>query len=325
MGATAGVTYYDPTAAKPFSAGQSEKAPPSVIEKIKGTILHPDMPGWFSSLGGLARAVSNLVEPFFKWIEKLKKILAATQFTSALTMPFDLHQLCLDVDNLIFEKGKHARFDNALSAIGNASQLGDGIATFAGALVDLGGAPSTVMRWAAPMGLACAGVSSVFFAVYGRGLFYNVRLLREIDEALQGPPKKILDLVERRAYHLEQQCGVDVELFTETIQKLVAQEPKADASEEERQKHASKVSKACSALKTRIQHKKFSHSLGILITAINIVASVILFATPLTPWGIAAYSLLSVLFVLSMTKMAFEVYANRRFKRELKATHGLSL
>lgn len=317
-GAVAGTTYYDPTDPRSFP-GKKVKEKPTCIEKIRGTVLHPDMPVWCSSLGGLARAVSNLVEPVFKWIQKLKKVLAATQFTSALTMPFDLHQLCLDVDHLIFEKGKRARIDNALSVTANASQLGDGMATFTSALVDLGAAPGSAMQWAAPFGLACAGVSSVFFAIHGRALFYNVRMLREIDEALKGPPSKILQLVDRRAYHLGQYCGVDVDLFKETVEKLVSKQPKADASQEERDKHASNLAKAYSAIKTRIQHKKFSHSLGIVITAISIIASVILFATPLTPWGIAAYSLLAVLFILSMTKMSFEVYANRRFKRELRA------
>ena len=286
------------------------------IKKAKGFIFHPDVPSWVSSLCGQARAIHSITRPLFNVLSKLNPFVAATQFTSVVTMPLDFRQMILDVAQLIREKGKHARLDNTLGLIGDVSLVGDGAATFMSALIDLGGVASSFMRVAGPLALISALVSSVFFVIHGRGIYYNARLLHELKRPEEGNESSSrLMIVKKREYHLKRQCGVNIEMLLQTIETINTATENVETKE-------LKLQKTYEVLRTRIKQKAFSHALGILITAVGVVAGILFFIalfTPFAPIGIAGSALLIVLFTASMSKMAFEVYCNWRFKKRMRS------
>jgi hypothetical protein len=282
---------------------------------IKAFVINPDTASLVNSVCGIARCVHAVTSPFFQFLSKLALIAAATQFASALTMPFDLYQSLVDGANLIIEKGKHAKLDNALGLIGDLSQLTDGACTFASALSDLG-ACASVTLWAGPLSFACALVSSVFFFINGRALYYNAKLLKEVNlTAATQNSKAVLNVVKKRSYFLNRQCGVDIELFTKTVSKIPVKLGETAAAKE-------KLNKAYTALRRRIQFKAFSNSLAMVITAIGIIASTLFFVSifaPLLPITITASSLLAIVFGIVIAKMAFDLYSNKRFEHQMNA------
>jgi hypothetical protein len=282
------------------------------LKRMKHVVLNPDSPAWINTLGSLVRAVKGVIAPFFTLLKKVQLIIAATQFSSALTMPFDLFSLTTGIAHVATHK-KHCRLDNALGIFGDATQLGDGIGNFTAGLADLGAVSNSVMNWVAPLSLACALASSVFFVIHGRGLYYNNLMLKELKTALNKGSSAAIKVVKKRSFHLDKHCGVETDIFLKTIRQLKKRERGTPVEQEQ------ELSSAYGLLKRRILQKKVYHALGIIITSISIIASIILFATILTPFGIAASGLLAATCVLSMSKMAFETYSKRRFKRGLRS------
>lgn len=268
-------------------------------DEFNAVVIHPDTPSWFGAVGGLARAVASIARPFVKLTETVMRSLAATQFTCIFTLPFDFYQFLSDSRDLAIKKGRQARLDNAVGMLGDLSQVSDGVGTYISALSDVGAISSSVMRWVAPLTLASALASSIFFFISGRGLYYNVKLLRELKK-VPCTQEALLEMVKKHSYHLERQCGVDTKLFIKTISGLKLNEQE--------------IKKAYEALKRRIHRKEFTYALSILITTIGIIASILFFAaSALLPVAIAASALLVALSPLAMSKMALEMYANRRF------------
>lgn len=281
---------------------------PDALKTTRNVFLNEDAYPWLHALGGEARAIMGVAKPFFQVHETAHRAMAATQFTTAFTMPLSLYGIINDLVDLAKETGKNAVLDNTLSLVGDVGDLLDGIGTFASALVELDAAPAATMTWAGPLALAASLASSVFFVVHGRGIYYCNKVLNELATT---HPDELLVLVKKRNYHLARQCSVKPNFIKNIVEKI------HQGPAEERTDRLKQVSES---IKTRIQHKLISHALGIVITLIGIVASVILFATGIVAWGIAASVILGVLFTASMGKMAFEIYSHRKFKNSCLAT-----
>ena len=276
------------------------------LKRARQVILHPDNPIWLHSLGGEARSIMGVAKPFFKIHEIARRVIASTQFTTAFTMPFDIFNLIMDVRGLAVEHGKRARLDNALSVVGDVSQIVDGAMTFSSALVDLEAIAPSMMDWIGPLALSAALASGVFFAIHGRGIYYCNRLLKKLKKIT---PQQLPGLIKKQAYRLSRYADIDTDALAQTVNQILKH---PTAANEEKEKRLAQVS---AALKKRIQHKRISHVLGILVTAVGLIASVILFATALTGWGIAASVLLGVSFALSMGKIGFTIYMHQKFKK----------
>lgn len=291
---------------------------------IKAVVLNSDTATWFNTMMGEARSVWNIVRHYFSHSKMVHRVFLSTQFGNGLSMPFDLFQLLSGIHILMTQKGKQPIVDNTLDVLNTTSSLADGISTYTGALVDLGAAAAETTQWVSPLGLAAAGLSMVNYAIYGRGIHFSNKALKELAVALKKPEgpdyRRAHHIVKKWDYHLARQGGVDTHKFISVITALEKQRQKQiNPAPDQVNEAEAKLAQAYSALKKRVQQKVAGYGIGIVITTINIIASIILFATSLVPFAIAASFLLATLFALIIAKMSLDIASKHRFNKTMKA------
>ena len=281
----------------------------SCLGKMKDWIV--ELASVSHTLGGLTRAIKGAVEPFFEMAGSVHAGIGATQFTAAVLMPFGLYELANDVAGLFTKETREGKFDSFLGVIGGIGESADGVANITEGLVSVGAVAGEAVMWAGPLGMAAAGVSSIFVAVHAKAIHANRRVLKALKKE---KIKNHLDaqlLIERLSknshkYRLDSASSVDV---SEVISKINMVKEEVDADD--------KIKVIYKALKTRIKEKQACDILGIVITVVGIIASAILFATALTPAVVAAFVLLAGLYVLCMSKMGVSLYSDRKFEQLL--------
>lgn len=274
-------------------------------ERAKQVFLTPDLCTGINSSGGLSRSLVGTIRHFHPVPTNVRNAFGGTQLGNCLTMPHSVWSLIGGFMGLAKDKSPDAVLDNALGVIGDAGEIADQIGTIASGLMDIGAVP--VMQWAGILSLVGTCVQAAFIPIFSRGIHYAIKCTKELEVAEKKGLEEVKAFVKKREYFLSRQCGVDTKLFTKTINNL---------------KDPDSLPKACEALKERIKFKKVAHSLGIIMTAIVIIATVVLFATSLTPFGILGAVLLTATFAFSLTKLTVEIIANKRFKKKMLALQG---
>lgn len=290
----------------PLSPRKKEEASENkCTEVLKATVLNPDIPSVAGTLGSLTRDFRGIVKPFVPISNKVNQSIDATQFTTAFTMPHSVYNLIVGGTNLVLEKGKEAKLDNTLSIVGEVSALGGDVADFAQALVDLEAVPQPPGNWPAVLSLSSTLLSSVFIFINGRGLHFCRKALNDLKKAKENP-KDTIDVLKKRTYHLGRQCGVNTELFFKTLSKCTIK------------KDEPLFQKTIDALKTRVKQKIASNALSITISAVIIIAVVILFAaSSLIPLVVLGSSLLAFGHLLVFPKMILDAHADKQFENRM--------
>jgi hypothetical protein len=276
---------------------------------LDATLLNPDIPSWATSFGGEARAIKGMVKHHVPVPKGLAYALDATQMLTVFTTPHDLVSLVENSVNLVREKGKAARLDNALGMVADISSLGGNVSDFTQAFIDVESMPNPKSNWPSILNLSSSLLSSVFLIINGRGIHYCRKILKEIKENKEAPREKVIADLKKRRYYLDKQCGVNNDLFFKTVAKCL----KGD-------KTVPFFEKAVNALKTRIKQKLSSRSLSITATLTLIVASIILFAATTIPLLIAGSCLLVVGYTCIIAKMALDLHAKRKFNAAMNST-----
>lgn len=278
------------------------RSPKKTFSEFKAVVIGSEIPLYLASLGTLARAINALLLPVFQALIKFSRYVTSTQITSAFTMPFDLHQTLMAFYYLLTTNDLEGRANAALDFFANISQLGDGVSTFTSMIASL---TDKAIIWAGPLGLASSLLSSIFIAINSRGIHFNRLSLKALKE-VKKESTSIYEFLDSHSIRLQRYAGINPSWIYRKLNNR-----KIDKLNEAQAKAIYKV------LKNRIKQKQISYSLGITITIIGIVATITLFATTMTLFGIAGNSLLAALAILAISKLIYDRYKTKTFKQDL--------
>lgn len=280
-------------------------------KRINKLLFFSDMPFVTSSLGGLSRGIKDVVKHHLEVLEKLDLVVAGTQLLTIWTLPLDVYGLVKSIGGVISADVSEVRNDKALDLMGKVVHIADGIGNLTAGLVDIGAVATQAMSWAGPLSLGCSLAGVVFYVINGKALYKNRKFVRLFNKASQIGSADVLKFVKNKKhrYRIEKHGGVNVEKFTKKIKSI----QKKDSADQDQ-----KIQKAYEALKTRIQWKQASHALGILITTIGIVASIVFAVSNAPAFLIAGSSLLIGLYAVLIGKMFMEYLANRQFNHAMR-------
>lgn len=305
-----------------FNKAATKTSPLQVCKKIGACIINPDNTSFINSVLGEARAVYGLVKTFFSNMIKFSRIFNATEFSKTLSLPFDVYNLLIGAFDFIVEKGD-ARLDAFLGILGSVSEIGDAVSSLAAMLVELGALGASTMSWAVPLNLASCVLSAVFIVMNIRSLYISTQVVKKLNKNLTkiATPdyRKAYTTLKKHSYELESHCGVDVKKVQTKIRKLYKKKH-AEGTPKSKKEFNANMDKVFKSLKVRIHHKQFSLALGMVITKVGMLATLLFALSPFfSPLAVGGFVALAVLFSLSLFKMGFDFYANMRLRITINA------
>lgn len=282
----------------------AKPATENCLEKTVNKVTSTKVISVAHSLCGDARAATCIAKKITPIHSRVLRGIAATQFTTILTVPLMFYSFVNNIKALITGNTREARVDASLGAVADVSDMVDGVSTFGFGLAESAATTNAALAWANPMMLIAAIISVINYVIIGRSLHFNKKLMKEFDKATESNKTAVINFANKHSYKLQTHSGIDPKLFTKTVAKL---EKKED------------LDKAYEILKTRVKHKNHSLALGILITTVFAIASTVLFFPIGTPLVIFAAVCLGIGYSTNIGKMFFDLYSARRCNKQLKA------
>lgn len=274
-----------------------------IVKKFKAVVLNPDTPLWLGNVGSIARAIEQMVSPFFQTAIKIQKILAGTQFTAALNAPFNIYEVATGFLKVIKEKGAEVKLDHGLELISNIGQLSEDVGGIASAFKDLK-IVTGAFAWLTPLAIFSAITSTISYIIDGRTIYFCSKLLAKSKAKYANNPE---GLIKKHAYHLERQGGVDMNLCRKVLKKV------------EGQPHPKEHETILKEIQQRVKTRRFCQALNIVITTVSIIATAIFLISTAQGLLIAGAALVVALSVISMARRGINLYSNHQFEKRLSA------
>lgn len=298
-----------------FSDSQEE---PTCFGRFVSFIQDPTLPATAHSVCGLMRSVAGVVQHFFDIASQTMGKIGGTQFTAVFLMPFCVADIFGSISGIFSATLIEAKVDSFFSALGAISEGADGVANITEALASVGAVSTEVFAWAGPLTMVAAGISAIYIAISVKAFYNNKKMLRDfrnakVDSELGDGKKISRELLvnklnsPKRKYYLKTCADINA---NQVLYKINAVKDEIDSEV--------RLKKIYRALSNRVKGKQACHALSVVMTLVGIAASAILFATTLTPWVIAGCTLLGLLYILAMTKMAVDASTERTYKQILK-------
>lgn len=294
------------------------------LNDVKGFLLHPHNTSWLNAFAGESRAVHSLLKEYFQNLSRQSKILAATQFTHSLALPFHLHSLAMASFDLFADKGVQPKIDAALSIIGALSDAGDSISTIVTALADIGALSQSVLTWAGPMNIASNLLSVVFIIMSSRSLYFNGKILKELNAKLDktdGPDYRgAYEVLRKHKYSLPAHCGIDRLAVCRKIKEIYTSKHHSPEPRKVRESlFKERIDRVFKAVKTKIHCNFFSDSLSITITKVGILATLLFAFSPFfAPLALVGAAFLAFMFACIILRLSFNYFSSARYKKSIK-------
>ncbi len=281
---------------------RSEK-PSKIKRAFKATLLNPNTANWIGDLGGSANAVNDLAKSKFKALARFGRAFMATQLLAIFNAPFDLYEVIISGYNLITEKGKQKRIDNALDLTAAGNDVIEDVLSITSGLNDLKPFASG-LKWFTPLTIISTALSVITLPIEGRNLYYAIKHLKKLGHI---SPESVETYAKKHSYHLERQCGIDRDLIKAALKKNESWTPEGQNT----------ITKHVNAMKGRIRAKIACISLSAVATIIGIISTVILLTAILPHFAMVVAGLTIAICLCGMTRRAIEYISEKQLERKL--------